>query len=166
VAVARPALVSALVLVSPPLPGHEWSPEVQAFGDAEDDALERGDVDAAVELNLQMWFDGQGRRSAVIDPARRASVGAMQRWAFELQLAGEGAEEELLVPDLSERIAEITAPTLIVVGEHDASDFHAIGARLAATLPHAQLNVLPGTAHIPNYERPELFDPLLAGTLN
>ena len=91
----------------------------------------------------------------------------MQRRAFELQLAaGDGPDEELLVPDLVQRLGEITALTVVVVGEHDVTDFHAIGARLAGELRHAQLTVLPGTAHVPYYERPDLFDRVLRDVLS
>lgn len=167
VAVARPALVAGLVLVSPALPGHGWSEDVSSFGDAEDEALDAGDVDAAVELNLRMWFDGPGRTSAAVDPIRRASVAVMQRRAFELQRAADTEDmEELLVPDLPERLAEITVATVIIVGEHDASDFWAIGEQIAATLSNAQFHLLAGTAHVPYYERPEVFDPVLVTALD
>jgi pimeloyl-ACP methyl ester carboxylesterase len=166
-AMARPSAVGALVLVSPALPGHDWCREVREFGDAEDAALDAGEVDTAVELNMAMWFDGPRRSSADVDPTRRASVALMQRRAFELQRAG-GAEgvEELLVPDLAERVAGMTVPMVIVVGEHDVSDFHAIGAQLAAKVSNSRLNVLPGAAHVPYYERPEVFDPVLVAALN
>jgi 3-oxoadipate enol-lactonase len=166
VAVACPAMVSALVLVSPSLPGHDWSPEVQAFGDAEDEALGREDLDTAVELNLKMFFDGPRRPSSAVDPARRSSVGRMQRRAFELQrCADERCVEELLVPDLAEHVAEITAPSVVMVGEHDVSDFHAIAARLTTSLVEARHVVVPDTAHVPYYERPDVFDRVLLEVL-
>jgi pimeloyl-ACP methyl ester carboxylesterase len=165
-AVARPTLVGALVLVSPSLPGHDWSSAVRAFGEAEDDALDRGDIDTAVELNVRMWFDGHGRSSTAVDATRRAAVADMQRRAFELQLAaGEDAVEEPLVGDLRTRLAELNAPTLVVVGEYDVADFHAIGAQLAAELPNAEYRLFPGAAHVPNYERPEAFNVLLTDAL-
>jgi pimeloyl-ACP methyl ester carboxylesterase len=167
IAVARPPVVCALVLVSPSLPGLDWSAEVKAFGDAEDEALDAGDVDVAVELNLKMWFDGPGRPSAAVDPIRRSAAGLMQRRAFEWQMAaGEGSEEELLVADVGARLAEITAPTVVMVGEHDASDFHAIANRVTASVAGAWHIPVPGAAHVPYYERPEVFDPILVEALN
>ena len=166
VAVAWPTMVAALVLVSPALPDYDWSPTIVAFGEAEDDALDCGDIDTAVELNLRMWFDGPNRPSTAVDPSRRAAVGEMQRRAFELQLAaGDDADEQPHVEGLRSRLAEIGAPTLVVVGEHDADDFHAIGALLAAELLDARYRMIPGTAHVPNYERPQAFDVLLAEAL-
>ena len=53
-------------------------------------------------------------------------------------------------------------PTLVVVGAHDAPDFHTIGTLLASRCPsHARLMTLPDTAHVPNYESPDLFNTVL-----
>jgi pimeloyl-ACP methyl ester carboxylesterase len=134
---------------------------VEAFGDAEDRLLDQGDIAAAVELNLSMWFDGADRPPPPED-ARRVAVGVMQRRAFELQLeAGDAAPAEPLVRDLGSRLGEISVPTVVLVGEHDASDFHLIGRRLAATLPRAIYEVVPGAAHVPYFEHPGRFLPIL-----
>ena len=102
IAAARPDLVDRLVVSGAPLPGYEWSEAVRAFGAAEDEALERGDLDAAVEANLRMWVDGPERRADEVDPALRERVGEMQRRAFELQLPViETADEEALAGDLA-----------------------------------------------------------------
>lgn len=167
IAVDQPERVTGLVLVSPSLPGHDWSEEVRAFGDEEDEALGLGDVEAAVELNLRMWFDGPHRGPAPALAARRAAVGEMQRKAFQVQLfAPNRREEDPLVEDLRARLIEIAVPTCVLVGQHDAHDFHAIGAHLAATLPFARLGVLAGTAHLPNFECPDAFNPVLVDALH
>ena len=57
-AVARPELVQALVLVDAGLPAMEWSEAVRAYGAAEHEAVTRGDLTAATELDLRMWVDG------------------------------------------------------------------------------------------------------------
>lgn len=162
VAVARPELVSALVLVGAGLPGHDWSEETQAGWAEEEAALERGDLDAAVEVNLRMWVDGPGRGSTDVDAGVREQVAVMQRRAFELQLPiGDAAEEEPLVPDLAQRLPEIHVPTLIIVGEEDRPDMHAIADRLAALIPHVKRATIPATAHVPSLERPDEFDRLV-----
>jgi 3-oxoadipate enol-lactonase len=162
VAVARPELVSALVLVAPGLPGHDWSSEVKAAWDEEEAALQAGDVDKAVEVNLRTWVDGPGRRSEDVDAEVRRRVGEMQRRAFELQLpVWEDAEEELLVSDLAERLGEIRVPTLVVVGEEDNPDMHAIADRLVREIPGARRATIANTAHVPSIERPREFDSLV-----
>jgi len=90
----------------------------------------------------------------------------MQRRALELQLPfEETAEEELLVPDLGDRLAEVTAPTLVVVGEEDVPDMHAIADRLAAEIPGARRATIADAAHVPSLERREEFDDLVLGFL-
>jgi 3-oxoadipate enol-lactonase len=162
VAVARPDLVSRLVLIAPGLPGHEWSEEIRSSWEEEEAAVESGNLDRAVEVNLRVWVDGPGRRAEDVDGQLRAQVAEMQRLAFEVQLAaGEEPEEELLVPDLAERLGEIDVPTLLVVGEEDVPDMHAIAERLAREIPGARLGTIPDTAHVPNMERPREFDELV-----
>ena len=166
VALARPDLARALVLVAPGLPGHDWSAETVAGWEEEEAALKAGDFDAAVEINLRMWVDGPRRHPDEVDPQVRARVGEMQRRALELQgPLGEEAEEELLVPDLAERLGEISVPTLVLVGEEDLPDMHAIAKRLASEIPGARRATIAATAHVPSMERPREFDELVLGFL-
>ncbi len=159
---ARPELVSSLVLVASALNDHEFSAEMQSFDRAEHEALERGDLDAAVELNLRMWVDGPHRDPGEVDPELRRRVGEMQRRAFELQLeASETARDELLSPDLGRRLGEIAVPALVLVGELDCADMHAIASRLEAEIPGARGARIAATAHVPSIERPREFDRLL-----
>lgn len=108
IALAEPDRVSALVLVGPGLPDHEWSRAVRDYGAAEDAAIERGDLDAAAE-----------------------------------------------------RLGEIRHPALVLVGEVDQPDIHAIAARLVEHLPNSTLATIPAAAHLPSLERPEPFGRLV-----
>lgn len=159
VAVARPELVSALVLVAPGLPGHEWSAELRQQWADEEAAFDAGDLDLAVEVSLRTWVDGPRRRPEDVDPAVRARVAEMQRRAYELQR--EWVDEEPLVPDLAQRLGEIDVPTLVLVGEEDQPDMHAIVQRLANEIPGARSATIPATAHVPSMERPREFDELV-----
>lgn len=159
VAVARPDLVRALVLVAPGFPGHEWSQELRAQWDEEEAAFEAGDLDAAVEVSLRTWVDGPRRRPEDVDPELRRRVGEMQRDAYDLQR--EWVDEEPLVRELGERLGEIVAPTLVLVGDEDQPDMQAIAKRLAREIQGARLATIPGTAHVPSMERPREFDELV-----
>jgi 3-oxoadipate enol-lactonase len=162
VALTRPELVEALVLVGAGFPGHDWSAEMNAADEAEMAALTRGDLDAAVEVSLRTWVDGPQRRPEDVDPEVRAQVAEMQRRAYELQLpVWETAEEERLVDDLAERLSEVAAPTLVVVGEEDLPDIHEIADRLEREIPNAQRASIADTAHVPSLERPREFDQLV-----
>lgn len=167
VALARPELVEALVLVGSGLPNHDWSDEMKAADEAEGAALERGDIDAAVEVTLRTWVDGPRRAPDDVDPAVRARVAEMQRRAYELQVpVWETADEELLVSDLPDRLSEIEAPTLVVVGEADVPDIHGIADRLMRELPNARRATIADAAHVPSMEHPREFDELVLGFLD
>ncbi len=76
-----------------------------------------------------------------------------------------GAMAELLVSlvgfDVRARLGEIGLPTRIVVGSRDLllPPYHA--RRMAAGIPHAVLQVLPGCGHMVMLERPEELNELL-----
>jgi 3-oxoadipate enol-lactonase len=166
-AVARPDLVSRLVLSAPGLPSHEWSHEVREYGAAEDAAIDAGDLDAASEINVRFWVDGAGRTPDQVDARIRSDVHEMQRRALELQIeAGEAAEERLAVEDIGDRLSEIAVPTLVIVGEHDASDMHAIADQITTAVPDSRREQIAGTAHLPSMERPAEFDRLVLGFLS
>jgi 3-oxoadipate enol-lactonase len=166
VTVARPELVSALVLVGSGLRGHEFSAETEAGWAEEEEAFERGDLDAAVETNLRMWVDGPRRSPEEVDPDLRRRVGEMQRRAFELEQSADGEPTlEVLAPDYPERLGEIAVPTLILVGELDRPEMHEIADRLETGIPNARRATIEATAHVPSMERPREFDELVLGFL-
>jgi pimeloyl-ACP methyl ester carboxylesterase len=161
-ALAAPGRVSALVLVGSGLAGWDWSEEVQRFGEAEDAALEAGDLDTAVELNLRLWVDGPARGPDAVDAAVRRFVGDMQRLAFENLLA---AYEQDPPPGPEERPegvpADARAPTLVIVGDEDVPDIVAISELLEREIPGARRAIMRGVAHVPSLERPDEFDRLV-----
>ena len=166
IALAAPGRVGALVLVGSGLPGHDWSEELKATWNEEESALRAGDLDEAVEVTLRTWVDWPRRTPEDVDADVRARVAEMQRRAFELQLPFEDeAEEELLVEDVAQRLGEIQAPTLVLVGEEDVPDIHAIADRLAGEIPGARRATIANTAHVPSMERPEEFERLVLGFL-
>jgi len=160
--VARPELVSALVLVAPGLRGHDFSDETKAGWAEEEAALERGDIDEAVEVNLRMWVDGPSRSPEDVDPELRSRVGKMQRRALEIwRDAGEEGEHQPLAEDWGDRLGEISVPTLVIVGELDRPEMHEIADRLEVEIPNARRETIPGTAHVPSMERAREFDRLV-----
>ena len=166
VALARPELVRVLVLVEPGGPGHEWSDHVKSSWEEEEAALAAGDLDAAVEVNLRTWVDGPRRRPEDVAAGVRDRVAEMQRQAFDLQMPVlETAREELLVPDVAERLGELEVPTLVIVGEEDVADIELIAERLVREIPDARLATIADAAHVPSMERPEEFDALVLGFL-
>jgi 3-oxoadipate enol-lactonase len=132
-AARKPALVERLILLDAPLMDHEFSSEFMDYVREEERLVEAGELDAAVELNLDFWCPG------IADRVRPMVAESLQR-----------EDEELPDPELS----EVRVPTLVGVGEHDKADFRAIAERLARELPNAELAVIPGAGHLPSMERP------------
>jgi 3-oxoadipate enol-lactonase len=65
--------------------------------------------------------------------------------------------EALAGLDLRPRLSEVKIPVLVLVGEHDEATPPPMSHELAAGLPNARLTVLPGCAHVPPLQSPELF---------
>jgi 3-oxoadipate enol-lactonase len=164
-AIARPERFWALVVVAPGVRGHEWSEHVLRAWEAEEAAFERGDLDAAVEVNLRTWVDGPARTPGEVDPDVRARVAEMQRRAFELERDDAGPEEPL-EPDVLSRLGEIRLPTLVLVGDLDVPDMLEISERIAAEIPGAQRHVVPGGAHAVTMEKPDQVNGLLLDFLD
>jgi 3-oxoadipate enol-lactonase len=152
VAALAPDRVASLALLAPALPVWDYAdPALLAYAEQEEAAMDRGDVDAAVELNVRFWADA-------LSAEDQAYVAEAQRRAFE-----HGGEEA----DGEERIDldAITAKTLVMVGDQDVSDFVAIAEHLAATLAGPHLRVVEGAGHLLAPERPDLPSEVLAGWL-
>jgi len=165
VALDFPERVTALVLVGAGLDGHDWSQKVEAFGEAEEEALARGDLEAAVNLNVDLWVVGPHRKGDEIDPALLGLVAEMQRNAFRLGEGHDDLREVRLDPPASQRLGEVSVPTLVVTGDEDVEDIHVIAGQLANGIPGAQRTTIAGAAHLPNLERPEEFDRIVLGFL-
>jgi 3-oxoadipate enol-lactonase len=161
-ALGAPERVGALALLAPAM-DHEFSPELVARWDDEEEALERGHLDTAVAINLRLWVEGPGRPEGAAPADVRGLVAQMQRRAFELQLAaGDDVDERMLATEeMSGRLGEIAVPALVLVGEHDVSDFRAIADRVAGGIAGATLHNIGGAAHLPSMEQPEVVEELL-----
>ncbi|MCW3057250.1 MAG: alpha/beta hydrolase fold protein [Solirubrobacterales bacterium] len=151
VAVLAPERTASLALISSPASGTKPSPTLTAAWDAEEAALEEGDIEAAVEAILEAWLPNAPDHL-------RDYVGEVQRRVFELQLNAEPAPEGLdpLEHDL-DALSSVDAPALIMVGEHDMEDFHAAGEALERALVNAQKTVLPDAGHLAPLEQPGAF---------
>lgn len=67
--------------------------------------------------------------------------------------------------DLLGALARLTLPTLVVVGAEDRA-FVGAAHRMAATIPGAELVVVPDAAHSPQFENPDAWWAAVGGFLN
>ena len=159
-ALAYPQRVTALVLGAPSIGGAEPTERIIQFWEEEETAVEQGNLATAVALNLHLWVDGIYRQPDEVDAAVRQKVAQMQREIFEMAVPDDVAEVRL-EPVAYGRLGEITAPTLVLVGNLDLPEKVAEAAWLAQQLPNAQHAVIPGVAHMLNMEKPVLFNQLV-----
>jgi 3-oxoadipate enol-lactonase len=150
-AARHPERFERIVLLAPALPDEgEPSEELRAFGEAEEAAIERGDVDAATQINVDMWA-----REA---PAHiRQLVFEMQSKAFHLQLAAEPEPEDANELD----VAGMAIAADVAVGDRDVPDFHANARRLETALPNVRLHTIAGAGHLIPLDRPDAVAALL-----
>jgi 3-oxoadipate enol-lactonase len=158
-ALTRPDLVRSLLLCPP---GGSLlalrTPDLQAFADAENAALERGDLAAAVEANVETWVVGPGRGEADVDARVLDAVRLMQRRAFEIQAGwGEGHEQTELDPPALERLGDVRCPVHVLVGGHDLDTCIDAADRISVGVPGAVRTTWPDAAHLPSMEHPGRF---------
>ena len=152
VAAVAPERIRALALVSAPAPGVEPSAELLAAWEAEETALERGDIEGAVQAILGAWL----RPDA--PPALRDRIADMQRRALATQASADDVPEAPDPLDDDEAaLAAVTAPALVLVGEHDMADFHASAAAFARALSCERAVTIAGAGHLAPLERPAAF---------
>jgi pimeloyl-ACP methyl ester carboxylesterase len=161
-AIAAPERVSALIAVAART-GMPVSPALRAGWDRVNELYDAGDTAGAVEYELRMWVDGPDRGADAVDPEMRERVRDMNAALFARD--DDAGEEIPLDPPAAERLAEISAPTLILYGDKDVIDVRLAAGPLAATIPGARLAVIPDAAHLPQMERPELFNEIVLGFL-
>jgi 3-oxoadipate enol-lactonase len=59
--------------------------------------------------------------------------------------------------DLRPELGQVKVPVLVLVGEHDEATPPPMSRELAAGLPQARLKIIPGCAHVPQLQSPEVF---------
>jgi 3-oxoadipate enol-lactonase len=157
-AATQPVRVASLVLLAAALPHIAPTPELQAFTEAEERAIDEDRIDDAVDLNVRMW-------ASASTPEIQALVADMQRNAFELQLR-EGVDNEELHPPVSARLADVQAPATIAVGDRDVADFARVAERLRAGLAHATLCSVAAAGHLLALDQPDTVARLILGGLD
>jgi len=152
----RPELVERLVLVGAGLGTWDWSDAAQAEFAEEEAALEGGDLAGAAAQQARMWLAPDA------DPAVHELTEAMTLRSYELQLPFEDSvSASWPSPSAAERLEEIAAPTLVVVGTADVADIKAMADHLASRIPGARLARVEGAGHLPGLERPDELNRLL-----
>lgn len=143
----------SLVLVDSALDGFEWSDEWEAAYSA---IQERGTQLGASAAN-HMWMEHELFGPARERPECRSKLAQMvsdsSGWTWVNKTSARGIR-----PPSGERLGEILAPTLVIVGELDLADFQRIADVLAAEIPRARKVVMQRVGHMSNMEDPGTFN--------
>jgi 3-oxoadipate enol-lactonase len=109
-------------------------------------------MEPLVEGTIARWFTAPFREQHkdVVDPVR-----AMIRRTPPQGYAG--CCHAISALDLTDRLAAIKLPTLIVVGEEDQGTPVAASQAIQAKIAGSQLEILKSAAHLANMEQPEAF---------
>ena len=147
-ALAKPDRVERLVLVGSGFPGWSFGEEMQANWEQAQAAFDAGDLDAAADLSVDFW----------VAPPHRDFVRPQQLRALEHEAAR--PDTEAVWPDVPP-LSSLRMPTLVVIGEQDKADFHAIARHLVDEISGARLVEVAGAGHLVGVERPERLNALL-----
>lgn len=152
-ALAHPSMTRALVVVDTALGGHVTSAEWNARWKSLVKTARTVSGQAANEAWLRHPLFAPASENPAVAARLRQMVGDYSGWHWANRDPQRGLD-----PPATERLREITVPTLIVLGERDLPDFHAIADRIADNVPDARKIVLSGVGHMANMEAPEQFN--------
>lgn len=149
-ALAYPDRTRALILIDAAVGGHRWSAEWNAaIG-----PVWRGAKEAGIAVAKERWLAQGLFAPAKERPAVGGRIDAMvadySGWHWLNRNPARGIE-----PPAIDRLGDLAAPTLAIVGERDLPDFHAIATRLREEAPRARVVTIPGAGHMANMEAPE-----------
>ena len=158
VAVTHPERVAGLVLPGPWLADYPFSKDYQEMWLL----LARQAQDYGLEEAKDMWRESMlynlEERSPEAGRRLREIMDSWSGWHLE-HLA------HFPYTRVSERLGEVSVPTLVVLGSLDLPDFKGVAERIADRVPGARCEVLEGVGHLPNMEGPEEFAACVDGFL-
>lgn len=166
-ALEHPEMVTALILVGSGVSGlndpSQLSAEGIKFWTEIFSAVQKGEVERAREMDAKFWIDGPRRDASKIAPAYRDRARQLHRENFSTERFARQPQE--LKPPAIGRLRELSAPTLVVIGDNDSEDVVKLADRFAAEIPHARLVTIRNAAHLPSLEHPDEFNRILSDFL-
>jgi 3-oxoadipate enol-lactonase len=159
-ALAHPKAVRSLTLVDAALDGHSWSADWQQRWGAIVTAAKADNVSRARRLWLEHPLFAPAREQPTVATRLAEMVNAYSGWHWQHPDPGIAPD-----PPAKQQLAQIHAPTLVMVGERDLPDFQTVADTLASGIPGATRRVVPGAGHMCNMESPAAFNDQLAAFL-
>ena len=135
-------------------------PEGRALWNGRIAAARSGGMESLVPSTIERWFSAGFQAAA---PERVERVREMIRATPAAGYCGCSAAIRDL--DVTDRLAEIKLPTLLIVGEHDPGTPVAAHEVIRDRIEGARLVVIDDALHFTNVERTDAFNETLAGFL-
>lgn len=155
-----PERVRSLTVAAGGIGGWEapGSDEDAAMWDEVEDWYQAKDWERLADFEADFWADGPGQP--------RGRAGTVRDQVHEWVLTNYRAEKaegrpQVLVPPAIERIGDLRAPLLVMLGTLDEPGTSAAMRHLAELVPGAHIEEFEGSAHMLNLEQPDRFNRLL-----
>ncbi|RLJ67860.1 3-oxoadipate enol-lactonase [Sulfurisoma sediminicola] len=156
-ALAHPGRMDKLVVASS---SSRTPPEARAIWDERIAVARAQGMQAHVEATLGRWFTASWRAS---HPEVMARIGALITATPVAGYAGCGAA--ICDLDLTDKLAAVRAPTLVLVGADDPGTPPASSEAIARAIPGARLEIVPAASHLLNIEQAATFNRLVGDFL-
>lgn len=122
-------------------------------------AVRAGGMGMVVDATMERWFTPGFRADpARLSPWRHMVLRTPQEGFLRTAAAIRGA-------DFRDAAGQLSVPTLVVGGAEDGGTPPELAHALAAAIPGARLDILPGVAHLPCVEDPDAYAVLLSSTV-
>jgi 3-oxoadipate enol-lactonase len=159
-ALAYPERVESLVLVGSSLGGFQWSDEWNASWVPIFTAASTSGKNAVLELVLRHPLIAAAMETPEVAPKLTQILSEYSAWHF---LNADPVQHP--EPPAVQRLNEIGMPTLIVIGEHDLPDLHAIAELLQQHIPNVTKLDVEGVGHVVSMEAPERLNEIVLSFL-
>lgn len=105
-----------------------------------------------------------GKSTQELNPAVEAQVRRLIKQQSPVAIRG-AIHRMMHRPDSTALLAQITVPTLVIVGEEDELTPPEESRRIAEAVPGATLVTIPAAGHLSNLEQPDAFNAALTAFL-
>jgi pimeloyl-ACP methyl ester carboxylesterase len=162
-ALEQPERFKSLTLVDSTPSGFELHGEPPRYLLEMFDALQKGDIHHANELQIRIWLDGEAREPEQVDLMLRRKALDMNRIpvAQSTLFIADAQPMNPLNPPAMTRLESVNIPTWVVAGALDHPEVLRAADEMVKRIPNAQKTIIASAGHVPSYEQPDAFTKLL-----
>jgi pimeloyl-ACP methyl ester carboxylesterase len=160
--------VASLTLVGSTPSGFELHGEPPRYILEMFDAVQRGDIDRANELQIRIWLDGTHREPKQVNSKLRKKALEMNHVPVSQNtfLIADTQPVNPLDPPAVTRLESVHCPALVIAGSLDHPEVLRAADEMATRIPNARKAIMEACGHVPSYEQPDAFVELLLDFLS